>query len=81
MPNVSDRYFLKDSNGCLTVSVSEAAVRLVLALEARGLALTLDGQDIVIQPSRLLTDIDRAALRQLKPHVAKVLAYTPPAIH
>ena len=74
-------HFLKDHDGRLTVPVHTAATYLVLRLNERGLTLTLDGGDLVIRPKGLLTDEDRAELRQLKPHVCHVLAYQPPGVH
>jgi len=52
-----------------------AAVRLALALEARGLRLEVDGQDILVGPRELLTDEDRAQLRRWKAHVLAILSY------
>jgi hypothetical protein len=53
---------------------------LALDLERRGIRLTRDGEDIVIEPRELLTDGDRRQLRLWKRHVLALLAYEPPEI-
>ena len=58
------------------------ALQLCWQLEDRGLDLQLDGDDIVIRPRTLLTDCDRAAIRELRPHVKALIAYcTQPQAH
>lgn len=54
--------------------VPRAAYDLVLAVEARGIVLTLEGDD-VIAAGRDLRPEDIQALRQWKPHVRLLLAY------
>jgi len=61
-------------NGGLIVRVE--AIRLLLALEARGVTLSADQGDILLHAPALVTDEDRAALRRFKPHVLALLAYS-----
>lgn len=51
-------------------------VRLAWNLEERGVRLGADGGMLTIGPRELITDEDRALLRQWKPHVLALLAYT-----
>jgi hypothetical protein len=67
--SASDRYVTL--RGGLTVPLEP--VLLVLDLEARGLTLRRDGDDLVIQPRAQLTDTDRAKLRRWKPHVLALI--------
>lgn len=53
---------------------------LALELERRGIRLTRDGEDIIIEPRELLTDDDRQQLRRWKRHVLAILDYTPPEV-
>jgi hypothetical protein len=61
------------------VSVPVSAYLLALALEARGVRLAGDGDDILAGPRHLLTDEDRTAIRQLKPHLRQIVSYAAPA--
>ena len=74
--------FWKDAEGNFTVPVLLAAVDLVYRLEMRGIALRTadDAADIIANPSALLTDDDRRAIKRLKPHVWHVVHYTPPEV-
>jgi hypothetical protein len=56
----------------LTVPV--AALRVLWALEDRGLDLQLDGEDIIIRPRGALTDADRATIVRLKPYLVALIA-------
>jgi hypothetical protein len=48
---------------------------LLLDLERRGIPIALDGGDLLVGPSRDLTDDDRAALRVWKPHLVELVRY------
>jgi len=48
-------------------------VLLLLDLEARGLRVRRDGDDIVVSPRRALTRDDCAALTRWKPHVLAII--------
>ena len=52
-----------------------AALRLCWALEDRGLNLELDGDDLLVRPRTLLTDTDRAAIRELRPYLKSLIHY------
>ncbi len=69
----ADRYvWLK---GGLAVPV--APLRLLWDLEDRGFTVRQDGADLLVMPSRTLTEADRAAIRRWKPHILALLAYEP----
>lgn len=70
---------LKDAPGQLTVPVHTETSWLLLRLFNRGVAITVDGSDLVI--TGRLTDDERADLRRLKRHVHHLLAYVPPEVH
>jgi hypothetical protein len=55
------------------ISVPVNAYLLALALEARGVRLSSDGEDILVGPRDLLTDADRRAIRELKPHLRQIV--------
>ena len=57
-----------------------AAVMLAIDLEARGVYIRGDGDDIIVGPRHLLTDDDRTAIRQLKPHLRTIAGYCPPEV-
>lgn len=57
-----------------------APIRLALDLESRGIRLTRDGDDLVIEPWSRLTDDDLDGLRRWKAHMLALLAYQPPEI-
>ena len=58
--------------GCV---VPLSALQFCWALEDRGLNLQLDGDDILVHPRTLLTDTDRAAIRELRPYLKALIAY------
>jgi hypothetical protein len=60
-------------DGGLTVSLD--ALRLVWALEGRGVAVRVEGSDIVLWPPALLTDDDVAAVRAMKADVRALVHY------
>jgi hypothetical protein len=51
------------------------AVLLALDLEARHCHLDIDGDILVVGPSELLTDTDRAAIRRWKPELLMLVRY------
>lgn len=60
--------------GGLTVPVD--ALRLAWALETRGLALTLDGDALVVAgPRGALSEADRAAIRRWREHLKAIASY------
>jgi hypothetical protein len=59
--------------GGLTVRVE--AVRLLLDLEARGVKLERDADDILIRSGSPVTEDDRQALRRFKGHILALLDY------
>jgi hypothetical protein len=70
---VSAKSFVMLRNG---PTVRLEAVRLVLDLEARGVRLQRDGDDVVISaPASQVTNDDRTRLRQFKPHVLALIDY------
>ena len=73
--SATDLVFLKGG-----VSVPVAAYLLVIDLEARGVRLTGDGEDILVGPRALLTDRDRVAIRELKPHLLDIVIYCAPEV-
>lgn len=52
-----------------------AAIKLALDLEARGLHLACDGEDLLVGPSVKLTDDDREQIKRWKLHLKAILAY------
>lgn len=53
-----------------------AAVRLALDLELRGLILTAESGDVLVDgPVERLTDEDRALIRRYKPHLLAIVDY------
>lgn len=50
------------------------AVELIENLGRRGIRLIADGDGIIVEPSRLLTDTDRAAIRAHKAELMALLA-------
>ena len=62
------------------VSVPVAAYLLAIDLEARGVHLCGDGDDILVGPRALLTDQDRTAIRELKPHLLDIVTYLAPEV-
>ena len=60
--------------GGLVVRVE--AVRLLLDLEARGVRVERDDDDVLLHaPAHRITDEDRALLRRFKPHVLALIDY------
>lgn len=57
------------------LTVPLEAFRLVLDLEARGIYLDDDGEYLLVGPSELLTDQDRAQIRRWKPHLRAIVEY------
>lgn len=55
-------------------------VLLAFDLEARGVSLSRDGDDLVVWPLSSLTDEDKLALRSWKYHIFALLAYTVEAV-
>lgn len=74
MSAASDR-FVQLSHGPI---VPIEPLMLMLGLEARGVRLTSDGQDLVITPFSLLTDDDRQQLRRWKLHLLALVDYEVP---
>ena len=62
------------------VSVPAAAYVLAISLEARGVHLATEGDDLLVGPRDRLTDDDRSAIRQLKPYLRQILNYCPPEV-
>lgn len=60
------------------LSLPLAPVLLALELEARGFALTLDGDALLVQPGSKLTQEDAARIRRWKRHLLAVLTYESP---
>lgn len=81
MANGSEFHWLRGDDGDLDAPVSTEAAAIVLQLEARGVLLAVDGDEIVATPRRLLTDEDRGAIRALRRHVIRVLNYRAPVVH
>ncbi len=53
-----------------------AVVDLALALEARGLTLTVEGDDVlVVRPAGQLTDAERAAVARWRRHLVALVRY------
>jgi hypothetical protein len=57
------------------LSVPVDALRLAWQLEDRGLHIRFDGEDVCIGPKALLTDSDRAAIRQHRNALKAVVTY------
>lgn len=70
----SDR--LVSLKGGLVVPIEP--IRLVLDLEARGFALSRDGDDIFVRPFTELTESDKRQLKLWKPQVLTLLDYEAP---
>ena len=51
-----------------------------LDLEARGLTVSREGDDLLISPPGRLTDDDRSALRRWKSHLLALVSYQPEAV-
>jgi hypothetical protein len=49
------------------------ALRLAWNLEDRGFHLSIDGEYLVVEPSKCLTDADRVAIRYWKPQLMAML--------
>jgi hypothetical protein len=61
--------------GGLTVPV--APLLLLLDLEARGLRVKRDGDDLTVYPGDLLTEQDCQLIRCWKRHILTLLSYSP----
>jgi hypothetical protein len=70
------RYVLLD--GGLAVPVEP--LELLLELESRGCHLTRDGDGLIVEPRRLLTDDDCRAIRRWKPHLLALVDYGSPTV-
>lgn len=81
MANGCEFHWLRGEDGDLDTPVCTEASTIVLQLEARGVLLAVDGDEIVAIPRRLLTDEDRGAIRALRRHVIRFLAYRAPLVH
>lgn len=57
------------------------AVKAALAIENAGHRLSLDGGDLLIEPSGVVDPHDLAQLRRWKPHVRLLLQYVPDDRH
>jgi hypothetical protein len=55
-------------------------VLLLLALEARGVCLSRDGDELLVQPGTRLTDQDRIELRRWRWHLLALVDYVPPEV-
>ena len=51
-----------------------AALTLLWDLEARGLEVSMEGNQLAVGPRNLITDADRAAIRQYSGHLQTVVA-------
>jgi len=51
-----------------------AAIQLVQRLKARGIAIEVEGDRLLISPSSLLTDVDRTEIRGRKPGLIGLLS-------
>jgi hypothetical protein len=57
------------------------AMTLALSIESRGGALSLEGDDLVIDgPTGLLTEADRAAIRRWRRHLKMIVEYQAPEV-
>ena len=74
MTNGSDGYVLLRGG----LAVPAAPLVLLFELEARGLRLSREGDDLVIRPRGHLTDEERRQLTRWKPHVLALLDYEVP---
>jgi len=52
-------------------------IQLALELEAKGVRLAADGDELLAGPRRLLTADDHRAIRRWKLHLLALLAYNP----
>src|SRR5262245_58749328 len=73
----SDRFVLLQ--GGLVVPVG--AIEALLAVEHAGHRVTLDGEDVLIEPRGHLDEHDIDRLRRWKAHVRLLLQYTPTDAH
>ena len=61
------------------VSVLAGALRLAWKLEKAGCTLTVDGDELVVRPARLVSLYDRELLRQWRDDLVTIVRYEPPA--
>jgi hypothetical protein len=59
--------------GGFTVPLS--VLEFSLYLEAKGCSLLVDGDGLIVGPSRLLTDRDRQSIRRWRDDIRAVVAY------
>ena len=59
------------------VGVSTQAVEILTELHRRGVAVSLDGDDILLKPRQALDDTLRARIRQAKPAILEILRNRP----
>lgn len=57
---------------------AQAAQALLSDLHSRGITLIADGEKLTVQPASRLTDADRAAIRQSRPDLLRILTETHP---
>ena len=62
------------------VSVLENAWRLAINLEARGVRIHADGDELVVSPATLLTEDDCDRIQNLKSELLRIARYQPPVI-
>lgn len=69
--NAADRYVVL--RGGLVLPLTP--LLLLLDLEARGVTVHRDADDLVIRPAAQLTDEDKAAIRRWKPQLRALVVY------
>ena len=57
------------------VSVRLLALQLAWTLEDRGCTLAVDGDDLLVTPSELLTDADRQQIRHWREELKRIVRY------
>jgi hypothetical protein len=77
MPTGSERFVVLA--GGLTVPAE--SIRLLLRLEAAGLQVTREGNELLVRPRGQLTPDDRAALARWRAHVLALIDYAPSEVH
>lgn len=75
MPHASDYVMLKGG-----LSMPVAPVLLLLDLEARGLHVDRDGDDLTVSPGDQLTDTDCREIRRWKVHLLALVDYEPETV-
>jgi hypothetical protein len=72
----SDRYVIL--SGGLAMPI--APILLLCELEARGIRIWREGDDVLVQPWPRVTDEERVALKRWKLHILALLDYEPPKV-